>query len=222
MREYIVKRAQILKTIQIGNASIDISNNTHQYGWMPPLLIGNTLQVQDRYQWREWLMKNHDKETEIWLVLPLKSSGNQRIPYAEIVEEALCFGWIDSTVKKHDEHHTVQRFTPRRKGSGYSQPNKERLRVMAQQGKIIDTVLEKVQNILDEEYKYPDDILTALQQDEETWRNFKGFTEPYKRIRVAYVENARKRPEDFNKRLETLLKKTKANKKYGYGISRFY
>jgi uncharacterized protein YdeI (YjbR/CyaY-like superfamily) len=94
-------------------------------------------------------MKTHDKETEIWLVLPKKSSGKQRIPYAETVEEALCFGWIDSTVKKHDEHHTVQRFTPRRKGSGHSQPNKERLRVMAQQGKIIDAVLEKVQTIID-------------------------------------------------------------------------
>jgi uncharacterized protein YdeI (YjbR/CyaY-like superfamily) len=189
---------------------------------MPPLPITNTLQVQDRHHWREWLMKNHDKETEIWLVLPKKSSGKQRIPYAETVEEALCFAWIDSTVKKLDEHHTVQRFTPRRKGSGYSQPNKERLRVMAKQGKIIDPVLEKVQTILNEKYQYPTDILTALQQDEETWRNFNGFTEPYKRIRVAYVENARKRPEEFKKRLETLLKKTKANKKYGYGISRFY
>ena len=96
-------------------------------------------------------MKNHDKGTEIWLVLPKKSSGKQRIPYAETVEEALCFGWIDSTVKKLDEHHTVQRFTPRRKGSGYSQPNKERLRVMTQQGKIIQPILEKVQNIIDEE-----------------------------------------------------------------------
>ena len=189
---------------------------------MSPLPIRNTLLVQNRCQWREWLMENHDTETEIWLVLPKKSSGKQRIPYAETVEEALCFGWIDSTVKKLDEHHTVQRFTPRRKGSGYSPPNKERLRVMAQQGKIIDTVLEKVQTILNEEYQYPTDILTALQQDEETWRNFNGFTDPYKRIRVAYVENARKRPDEFKKRLENLLKKTKANKKYGYGISRFY
>ena len=93
---------------------------------------------------------------------------------------------------------------------------------MAQQGKVIENILDQVQTIIDEEYKYPDDILTVLQQDEETWRTFKGFTEPYKRIRVAYVENARKRPEDFDKRLENLLKKTKANKKYGYGISRFY
>ena len=93
---------------------------------------------------------------------------------------------------------------------------------MAQQGKIIEPILEKVQTILDEGYQYPDDILAALQQDEETWSNFNGFTEPYRRIRVAYVDNARKRPEDFNKRLENLLKKTKANKKFGYGISRFY
>ena len=189
---------------------------------MQSLPISNTLHVQDRRQWREWLIKNHDKVTEIWLVLSRKSSGKQRIPYAETVEEALCFGWIDSTVKKLDEHHTVQRFAPRRNGSGYSQTNKERLRLMAQQGKIIENILEQVQTILDEEYQYPVDILTALQQDEETWRNFNNFTEPYRRIRVAYVDHARKRPEAFNKRLENLLKMTKANKKFGYGINRFY
>lgn len=189
---------------------------------MPSLPIGNTLHVQDRHQWREWLMENHDKATEIWLVLPKKSSGKQRIPYAETVEEALCFGWIDSIVKKLDEHHTVQRFTPRREGSGYSQPNKERLRVMAQQGKIIEPVLEKVQTVLDEEYHYPSDIINVLQQDPETWSNFNNFTEPYKRIRVAYVDNARKRPEDFQKRLENLVNKTKNNKKFGYGITQFY
>ena len=93
---------------------------------------------------------------------------------------------------------------------------------MAQQGKVIENILEKVQTILDEEYQYPDDILIALQQDEETWSNFNGFTESYKRIRVAYVDNARKRPEDFQKRLDTLVKKTKNNKKLGYGINRFY
>ena len=189
---------------------------------MSPLLVGKTLLVHNRCQWREWLIENHDKESEIWLVLPKKSSGKQRIPYAETVEEALCFGWIDSTVKKLDEHHTVQRFTSRRKGSRYSQTNIERLRVMAQQGKIIKPILEKVQSILDEEYQYPDDIIAALQEDEETWRNFNEFNEPYKRIRVAYVNSARKRPEDFKKRLENLLKKTKANKMFGYGISRFY
>jgi len=189
---------------------------------MPPLPIGNTLQVQNRLQWREWLIENHDKETDIWLILPKKSSGKLRIPYAETVEEALCFGWIDSTVKKLDEHHTVQRFTPRRKGSSYSQPNIERLRMMAQQGKVIENILDEAQHILDEEYQYPDDILTALQRDEETWSNFNGFTEPYKRIRVAYVDDARKRPEDFQKRLDNLVKKTKNNVKFGYGINRFY
>ena len=189
---------------------------------MPPLPIGNTLHVQDQRQWREWLIENHDKETEVWLVLPKKSSGKQRISYAETVEEALCFGWIDGIVKRLDEHHTVQRFTPRRNGSGYSQPNIERLRVMARQGKVIKPILEEVGHILDEEYQYPDDILTALRRDEETWSNFNGFTEPYKRIRVAYVDHARKRPEYFQKRLDTLVKKTKNNKKFGYGIRRFY
>jgi len=94
--------------------------------------------------------------------------------------------------------------------------------VMAQQGKIIKTVLKKVQTTLDEEYHYPSDIINALQQDPETWNNFNNFTEPYKRIRVAYVDNARKRPEVFQKRLKNLVKKTKNNMKFGYGINRFY
>jgi hypothetical protein len=106
-------------------------------------------------------------------------------------------------------------------GSGYSKPNKERLRVMAQQGKIIKTVLEKIQTTLDEEFYYPCDIINALQQNKDTWRNF-NFTEPYKRIRVAYVDNARKRPIDFQKRLKNLVNKTKNNKKFGYGINQFY
>ena len=93
---------------------------------------------------------------------------------------------------------------------------------MAKHGKVIPDILDQVQTILDIEYQYPDDILDALQQDPETWRNFNAFTEPYRRIRVAYVDHARKRPEDFQKRLDILVKKTKNNKKYGYDINRFY
>lgn len=180
------------------------------------------MSVQDRDQWRDWLKEHHDKETEVWLVIPKNSSGKQRIPYADTVEEALCFGWIDSTVKKLDEHHNVQRFTPRRKGSSYSQPNKERLRLMISQSKMIPSVLEKVKPMLEEVFVYPKDIILALKTDEETWKNFRGFPEPYKRIRVAYVDVARKRPEEFEKRLTNLLKKTKENKQFGYGIQRFY
>jgi len=184
--------------------------------------ITNSLYFTKREQWREWLSKNHDQETEVWLILPKKSSGKHRLPYSDSVEEALCFGWIDSIVKRLDEDDNVQRFTPRRPGSTYSQPNKERLRLLVKQGKVITLVLQSIESILDEEFVYPEDIVQALKSDEETWDNFDKFSEPYKRIRVSYVNSARKRPEEFKKRLSYLVKKTSVNKQFGYGIKKFY
>ena len=73
--------------------------------------IGKTLYVTNRKNWRAWLEKNFESEAEIWLVYPKKSSGKERILYNDAVEEALCFGWIDSIVKSMDEDHSVQRFS---------------------------------------------------------------------------------------------------------------
>jgi len=185
-------------------------------------LIGKTLYVTERRHWREWLISNHSKETEIWLIIPKKKSGKRRLPYADSVEEALCFGWIDSIVKKLDNHQNVQRFTPRRKDSSYSQTNKERLRLLIREGKVIPRILQETKYILEQEFVYPLDIIQALQEDEEIWDNFSRFSEPYKRIRVAYVNSSRKRPDEFSKRLSNLLKKTKKNKQFGYHIEKFY
>ena len=72
-----------------------------------------TIYFADRKNWRKWLEKNFDRKKEIWLLYPKKTSGKPRIPYNDAVEEALCFGWIDSTFKKIDEENNAQRFTPR-------------------------------------------------------------------------------------------------------------
>ena len=93
---------------------------------------------------------------------------------------------------------------------------------MVKQGKVITSVLQSVESILKEEFVYPRDIVKALKSDDETWENFTKFSEPYKRIRVAYVNSARKRSEDFKKRLSNLIKKTSENKQFGYGIEKFY
>ena len=76
--------------------------------------IGKTLYVTDRKQWRSWLAKNHTKAKEIWLIYYRKSSGKKRIPYNDAVEEALCYGWIDSIMKSIDEKSFAQRFSPRK------------------------------------------------------------------------------------------------------------
>ena len=83
--------------------------------------IGKTLYVANRKGWREWLAKNHAKEKEIWLVYYRRETGQPRIPYNDAVEEALCYGWIDSTQKKLDGERFAQRFSPRNKTSGLSQ-----------------------------------------------------------------------------------------------------
>ncbi|MCL2149244.1 MAG: hypothetical protein FWH47_07905, partial [Methanomassiliicoccaceae archaeon] len=97
-----------------------------------------------RGEWRQWLQDNHDKEPEAWLVFPLRSSGEDGIPYNDAVEEALCFCWIDSTVRALDEGHRMQRFSPRNPKSGYSQANKERLRWLADRGLVHPAVMERV------------------------------------------------------------------------------
>ena len=75
-----------------------------------------------REEWREYLNSRFETADEIWFVFPMKESGEKSLSYNDAVEEALCFGWIDSTIKHIDELHRAQRFTPRRKGSPYSQP----------------------------------------------------------------------------------------------------
>ena len=184
--------------------------------------ITKTLYITHREDWRNWLEENYKTEKEIWLVYYRKQSGKPRIPYNDAVEEALCFGWIDSIIKKLDDESTVQRFTPRRAKSGYSQINKERLKKLIPQGKVIPEVLASLENVDLEAFEYPEDIMAALRENEQAWENFQRYSGSYKRIRIAYIDIARKRPEIFEKRLQNFLSKTEQDKQFGFGIEEYY
>jgi len=153
-----------------------------------------------------------------------KSTGKQRIQYNDAVEEALCFGWIDSTNKTLDEGHTIQRFTHRKTKSNYSQPNIERLKWLAENNLIHRSFLEKVQEIISQEFIFPKDILDEIKRDKAAWNNYIKFSDSYKRIRVAYIDSARKRQEEFTKRLTNFIQKTRENKLIpGFGgIDKYY
>jgi len=179
--------------------------------------ITQTLYVTNRKDWRDWLKKNYKTEKEIWLVYPKKATGKPRIEYNDAVEEALCFGWIDSIVKKLDEDHTVQRFSPRKPKAKYSQANIERLRYLVAKKKVIKEVTETLGDILNEEFVIPPDILKAIQVNKEAWKNFQKFSASYKRIRIAFIDGARKRPAEFQKRLRHFLETTEKNKMFGVG-----
>ena len=176
------------------------------------------LEVARRSQWRAWLRRHYETASEVWLVFCKKHTGHPRISYNDAVEEALAFGWIDSTAKRIDEDRYAQRFTPRRARSAYSESNLARLRAMAAKGKIVHEVLEEVRPLLAENrLRVPPDIRAALRADPEIWKNFRAFSDSYKRIRIGYIEGARDRPNEFAKRLRNFLSMTKKNRLIGFG-----
>ena len=178
----------------------------------------------DRQEWRAWLSEHFESEEEIWFVFPVKESAEKSISYNDAVEEALCFGWIDGRAGTLDDTHHIRRFTPRRKGSGYSRPNIERLIWLDSKGLIHPKIRDSVKDIIEEPFVYPEDILEEIKKDKTAWKNYEAFAEPYKRIRIAYIDAARKRPEEFKKRLDNFIKKTQDNKLItGYGgIEKYY
>ena len=178
----------------------------------------------ERSKWREYLAEHFETSDEIWFVFPTKESGEKSLSYNDAVEEALCFGWIDSTNRRLDETHCIRRFTPRKKGSTYSQPNIERLIWLDAHGMIHPKIRESVIPILQAPFEFPPDIIDVLRQDKTVWENYGKFSEPYRRIRIAYIEAARKRPEEFRKRLNSFVEKTRQNKLIrGYGgIEKYY
>ena len=183
-----------------------------------------TFRCSDRQQWRDWLNQHFETETEIWFVFPTKDSGEESISYNDAVEEALCFGWIDGQAGTLDETHQLRRFTPRRKGSAYSQPNIERLIWLDAQGLIHPSVRESIRSLISQPFEFPEDILEAIRRDAAAWEHYAAFPESYRRIRVSYINAARKRPAEFEKRLNNFIQKTRENKLItGYGgVGKYY
>jgi len=184
--------------------------------------ITETLHVDKREEWRRWLETHRQDKTEIWLVSHRKHTGRANLPYNDAVEEALCFGWIDSIRKTVDKDRYAQRFTPRKKGSAFSQINKERLGRLINQGKVHPEVLAGLGDVRPESFQFPGDILAALKADDNAWNFFRNTPPAYQRIRAAYVEAARSRPEEFEKRLRNLVRKSSGRIQFGHDIETYY
>ncbi|MBW3554846.1 MAG: YdeI/OmpD-associated family protein [Gemmatimonadetes bacterium] len=185
--------------------------------------ISDTLYASSRDDWHRWLAAHHADRSEIWLVGYRNSTEKPSVPYNEAVEEALCFGWIDSIRKRLDDESYAQRYSPRRPGSPYSQTNLERLARLIERGRVAPSVLSAPGEVRPEAYRVPQDIEAALRADPAAWKHWRSFSAPYRRIRAAYVDSARDRvPEEFRKRLDHLVRKTAEGKQFGYHIEDFY
>jgi uncharacterized protein YdeI (YjbR/CyaY-like superfamily) len=135
----------------------------------------------------------------------------------------LCFGWIDSPVRKLDDRRFAQKFSSRKPKSNYSQANKERLKKLVAAGKVAKEVVVTLGGALTEETLIPADILKAIKANKKAWENFQRFSDSYRPIRIAFIDGARRRPAEFRKRLNYFIRMTKTNRQFGFGgIEKYY
>ncbi len=168
------------------------------------------VEPRDRRRWRDWLKANHETSAGVWLAVGKKGNSVTSLTYDDAVEEALCFGWIDSTVHRLDEHRFKQLFTPRKPGSGWSRSNKLRVKQLVSQGCMtpagqaaIDTAkangswtaLDDAENLV-----VPEDLAAALAAEPAATEHFAGFTDSVRKMILFWITGAR-RPETRARRI---------------------
>lgn len=184
------------------------------------------LYVKTRSKWRKWLQKNHSKESALWLIFYKKETGKPSIDYESAVEEALCFGWIDSIVKKIDEEKYARKFTPRNNNSVWSDPNKSRVKKVIKEGRMTEFGLEKInaakksgawnKKIEPPEISYdaPKEFISALNRNKKAKSNFDKFSPSVKRRYYMWINIAKKK-ETIERRIKESIELLSKNKELG-------
>jgi len=182
-----------------------------------------TIYCKNRDEWRVWLEQNHTFTNEIWLIYFKKHTKKETVSYNDAVEEALCFGWIDSKVKSIDNETYMQKYSPRKPNSIWSLLNKNRVKKMIKKNKMTTAGMEKV-NIAkkngqwDKAYttqknmEIPNYLETALKKNKMAWLNFSNFARSYQNQYIYWVTNA-KRIETREKRIAIIIERSEQNKK---------
>ncbi|WP_296705588.1 YdeI family protein [Algoriphagus sp.] len=181
-----------------------------------------TFQAKSREDWRKWLKKNHSTEKSVWLIIYKKESGIPSIYYPEAVDEALCFGWIDSKPNKRDRDSYYQFFSKRNPKSNWSKVNKEKIAKLIEKGlmqpaglEMIEiakengtwTALDEVENLI-----VPDDLQKLFLNNDRAFENWENFPRSSKRGILEWIFNAKK-PETRLKRIEETVLLAEQNKR---------
>jgi uncharacterized protein YdeI (YjbR/CyaY-like superfamily) len=194
-----------------------------------------TTHPKNRQQWRHWLEKNHQKSPGIWMIYYKTATGKRNFTYAEAVEEALCFGWIDSQPRKLDQNRAMLKFTPRKPKSIWSQLNKIRVRQLIKMGLMTDHGLVKItkakkdrswdalnsSNFHADNKTIPEDLSKAFRKNligkkesKNAVENFNNFPTGYRRRFLFWIESA-KTNETRSARIKQTVLMAAANKKPG-------
>jgi uncharacterized protein YdeI (YjbR/CyaY-like superfamily) len=187
--------------------------------------ISDELYVTSRSDWHDWLRRNHDAKKEVWLIFYKKHTGKPSILYDDAVEEALCFGWIDSIIKKIDDEKFARKFILRKSGSKWSELNKERARKMIEEGKMTEAGLLRIEEakesgewfkaaLVRRELVIPSYVKEALAKNKKALSNFNNLAKSYRRQYVGWITSAR-REETRRRRLAEAIKVLEKNEKLG-------
>ena len=184
------------------------------------------LYVATSREWRSWLEQHHDSCKEIWLVYYKKHTRKPSIPYVEAVEEAICFGWIDSTIRRIDDEKYAQKFTPRNASSQWSLLNIERAKKLIKSGRMTEAGLKKYheteinpRKILTEPPMKANPVmhplfLKALQENADAQRQFNLFPPSYQKLCLAWINNAMK-GETLQRRINEVVSLSAEGKRIG-------
>jgi len=181
-------------------------------------------------EWRAWLERNHDKAEEIWLAYYKKGAGKISITYEEALQEALCFGWIDSIVKKLDAERYMQRYTPRKEDSIWSVSNKARVKRLIAAGRMAAPGMAKIRiakrngswmkfDKIDRKLEMPAELSAALDQHPSAKEKFDELAASHKKMWGAWIDDA-KRPETRARRIAAALEWIEAGRKPGIEVPR--
>ena len=173
------------------------------------------LYVTDRDKWRDWLSEHHAVSSGVWLVFYKKSTSKPSIEYEAAVEEALCFGWIDSIIKKIDDKKYLRKFTPRKDKSNWSALNKKRVTKMIKAGRMTEAGLAKTRAAekngswnqdgkTPRSLEIPPEFAEALAGNKKAKEHFEELAPTYRRHYLGWIAAA-KRPETRKRRIDEAI-----------------
>jgi uncharacterized protein YdeI (YjbR/CyaY-like superfamily) len=187
------------------------------------------IEVTSRGGWRDWLAANHVRPEGVWVVTHKKRPGAAHVPYGEIVDEALCFGWIDSLPRKLDEERTMLFVSPRRSGSAWSKVNKDKVARLTADGRMAQPGLARIEAAkadgswaaLDdvETLVPPADLATALAVNHRAAECFSAFPPSSRRGILEWIAAAR-RPETRAARIAETVSRAAENRKANFPVGR--
>jgi hypothetical protein len=148
------------------------------------------LDIHSREELYQWYVENHDKASDFWLrINRAEADCPGVVRYVDAVEVALCFGWIDSTMKRIDDGKPIQRFTPRCKGSNWCEQNLVRCRRLVKTGEMTPAGLAVIPDIDPSHFVYEDWVIDAIKADKQAWKYYRSFPENYRRIKVDRIQH---------------------------------